>query len=156
MNKYLKELQGKNLLRDIRYLVTECKRRYLAAAVLVGHFNDDLKKMKETQHYSAGMVVNIVQAIYDRYNKDHCDDQMDIFEPFEETVSRRWHSFIYKIMDALVKNDTFCRCYLKLVDYLPRDINEDAYYAAMQIVQEIDLRWYLSDEPRQMDENEYP
>ncbi|NLO43677.1 MAG: hypothetical protein GX106_01760 [Candidatus Cloacimonetes bacterium] len=156
MNEYLKELQDNSRRFDMGYLFTECKRRYLNAAVLVGHFNEEVKKLDECHDFYYRDVAKIVQVIYDRYNRDHCDDQMEILEPFEEMVSRRWYSFMPKIRDALVENDTFCKCYLILTGCLKNDIKESPHNAAMHVVKNIDLRWYLTDEPKKMDENEYP
>lgn len=155
MNEYLGDLQNKSLMHDVEYLFTECKRRYLKAAALVGHFNDNVKKLDQGHEYSTKDLTRLVEVIYYRYNKDHCDDQLEILEPFEKMVERRWYNFIFKIRRALVQNDTFCRCCLRLAGYIPLDTTKNELSTAMQIVHEIDLRWYLSDEPMKTEEDEY-
>ena len=155
MKDYLKEIQNDSLVYDAEYLFSECKRRYLKAASFVGYFNDDVKDLDESNKYYAGELKTILIVLYNRYHRDHCDDQIDLFEPYEEMVKRRWYSFIFKIRTALVENDTFCKCCLRLGGYLKNHRIESAFSTAIHIIEDIDLRWYLSDEPKRMDENEY-
>lgn len=156
MGDYLKEIQNNSLQYDAEYLFTECKRRYLDAALFVGHFNDDVKELHQGNKYYEGELKTILIALYNRYCREYYDGQMEVFEPFEEMVKRRWYNFIFKVRAALVENNTFCKCCLRLAGYLKNDKIENAFLTAINIVKDMDLRWYLSNEPRKVDENEYP
>lgn len=154
MSGYLEELQMSTLRYDVDYLITECKRRYKAAALLVGHYDDFIKKLDDSNTHYSKTVDRIVWEIYDRYRKDHNDLQLDIFEPFVIMVWRRWYDFTSKIWNALAEDDTFCRCFIRVAYFYDTSTFNDDFKIALQIAKDIDLRIYLSDEPRKMDEEE--
>ena len=154
MNEYLMKIQAKTLNYDVKYIFDECKRRYKAAALLVGHYDDFIKKLDESNTNYYNYLWRIVWEIYDRYNKNHSSEQLEIFEPYEDMVERRWYTFISKIRKALVEDDTFCRCYLRIAYFFNTSKIGDEFEVALQIAKDIDLRWYLSDEPMKMDEEE--
>jgi hypothetical protein len=154
MNDYLSKIQKNHLIFDIQHLFYECRDRYLSSAELVGKYNDEVRKLYESQRYESYYLVKIVQLIHKRYNDDYCDDQMEILESFEQMVERRWYAFSYKLRQALVLNNTFCKCCLQLAGYLSPEEDDAIFSTAMQIVHNLDLRWYLSDEPKKTDEDE--
>jgi hypothetical protein len=151
MNDYVKSIQDKNRLDGIRRLFSDCKERYLKSAALVGKYNEHIKYLQENDRFYTDGPFQIMEAIEDRYNRDYCDEQIQIFEPYEKMIDRRWYSFAYKIEQALIMDNYFCRSYLRLAGFLDQKDIELALPTALQIIQDIELRWYISDEPKRED-----
>jgi hypothetical protein len=151
MNDILESIQEENLDKDTMSLFYECQRRYLSAAELVGMYDNYIDKLTVVYFVVTIHTKKIVKAIYDRYNESYCDDQILIWEPFEKTVERRWYDFISKIKSAIVENNAFCRYYLRLSGFLEQGDCDTLLAAAIQTVQDIDYRLYLSDEPKRED-----
>ncbi|MDD2229473.1 MAG: hypothetical protein PHY48_08690 [Candidatus Cloacimonetes bacterium] len=151
MNDYLKSIQDENRLYAIRSLFSDCSARYLKSASLVGMHNEHIKHLKDHDRFFTDGFYQIMEAIEERYNYKYCDDQIQIFESFEKTTERRWFSFAHKVKLALVENNQFCRSILRLGGFLDKDDNALALPTALQIIHDIDLRWYISDEPKRED-----
>lgn len=152
MNDHLKSIQDKNRLDGIRSLFSYCKERYLKSASLVGMYNEHIKHLKEYDRFFTDGPYQIMEAIEERYNREYCDDQIQIFEPFEKMVERRWFNFAHKVKLALVEDNHFCRSFLRFGGFLDQDDIELALPTALQIVQDLELRWYISDEPKREDD----
>ncbi|HOH98111.1 MAG TPA: hypothetical protein PL188_07360 [Candidatus Cloacimonadota bacterium] len=151
MNDYLKSIQDKNRLDGIRRLFSDCQERYLKSASLVSKYNEQIKQLKEYDRFFTDGPYEVMNAIEERYNREYCDDQIQIFEPFEKMVERRWFSFFYKVRLALVDDNHFCRNFLRLGGFLDQKDIELALPTALQIVQDLELGWYISDEPKRED-----
>lgn len=151
MNDYLKSIQDDYRLEKIRILFHECKKHYLKSAELVGKYNEYIKYLKEKERFYTDGPLRIMKAIEDRYNKEYCDVQMQIFEPFEKMTDRRWHSFIWNTGQALIMDNSFCRSFLRSAGFLDQNDIELAIPTALQIIKDLELRWYVSDEPKRED-----